>query len=615
MPDAAEEAAFERILEYLRQTRGFDFTAYKRSSLLRRMVKRMQTVEVSGFDTYLDYLQVHPDEFVELFNTILINVTSFFRDEDVWQTLAEEIVPAMAGGDASVPIRIWSAGCASGQEPYSIAMLFASVMGLGAFRDRVKVYATDVDDDALGEARQAVYTAKQVESVPAALREQYFDRRGDRFALNREVRRGVIFGHHDLIQDAPISRIDLLLCRNTLMYFHAEAQARIIQRLHFSLKAGGVLVLGRAEMLSRHSSLVDPIDLKRRIFRTIPVPRPRPRLPSPPLREEPVDASPSNSSRLRDAAFDSAADAQIMIDPAGVLVAVNAAARRFGVAEADVGSRLQNLEISYRPADLRTALDRIREDGHDITLRNVPWERAGATRFYDVTLSPMLDDHRAALGTRITFTDVTPLKRLQEELTSSKQELETAYEELQSTNEELETTNEELQSTVEELETTNEELQSTNEELETMNEELHSTNEELQTMNDELRTRSVELNVSNSYLESVLSSLRSAVIVIDRELCVDVWNTEASNLWGLREDEARGTSFFNLDIGLPVAELHQPIREVINGSSEMRDVTLSATNRKGKPLQCHVTVAALRSSDRNVTGAILLMQEAAAGNR
>jgi two-component system CheB/CheR fusion protein len=177
----------------------------------------------------------------------------------------------------------------------------------------------------------------------------------------------------------------------------------------------------------------------------------------------------------------------------------------------------------------------------------------------------------------------------------------------------LETTNEELQSTVEELETTNEELQSTNEELETMNEELQSTNEELQTMNDELRNRSTELNSSNAFLEAVFTSLRSAVVVLDRDLRVHVWNAGALDMWGLRPDEAQGTSFFTLDIGLPVGELHQPIRDILSGAAMHREITLGATNRKGKRIRCHVSVAPLVGSDRAVTGVILLMEEAVEG--
>jgi two-component system CheB/CheR fusion protein len=228
MDASAEPAAFERILEHLRQARGFDFTAYKRPSLMRRITKRMHAVGIASFDEYLDYLQVHPEEFAPLFNTILINVTSFFRDADVWDMLRENIAQIQQRDGTA--IRVWSAGCAGGQEPYSAAMVLAELFGSEGFRERVKIYATDVDEDALREARLAIYDARQVVDVPEDLLTKYFARSGDRYTFDRDLRRAVIFGRHDLIQDAPISRVDLLLCRNTLMYFNAEAQARIMAR-------------------------------------------------------------------------------------------------------------------------------------------------------------------------------------------------------------------------------------------------------------------------------------------------------------------------------------------------------------------------------------------------
>jgi two-component system CheB/CheR fusion protein len=249
MSHAADHGGFERILEYLRQARGFDFTAYKPTSLMRRVRKRMQAVEIADFDAYLDYLQVHTDEFGALFNTILINVTSFFRDPEVWESVQQTVVPELIRGDG--PIRVWSAGCASGQEAYTAAMVLAEALGLEAFRARVKIYATDVDTEALAEARRVLYTAKSLADVPPALVSKYFDRSGSElFTVNRDLRRAVIFGRHDLIQDAPISRVDLLLCRNTLMYFNAEAQARIMARFYFSVNPGGYLVLGRAKCSS-----------------------------------------------------------------------------------------------------------------------------------------------------------------------------------------------------------------------------------------------------------------------------------------------------------------------------------------------------------------------------
>jgi two-component system CheB/CheR fusion protein len=208
----------------------------------------------------------------------------------------------------------------------------------------------------------------------------------------------------------------------------------------------------------------------------------------------------------------------------------------------------------------------------------------------------------------VDFLDVTAPQTLRSELQRSKQELETAYEELQSTNEELETTNEELQSTVEELETTNEELQSANEELETMNEELQSTNGELQTINVEMRERSDELDRLNAFMESVLTSLRAAVVVLDGDMRVQVWNSRAEDLWGLRADEVIGQVLLTLDIGLPVDELTVPLRRCANGESESEERLLSALNRRGRTISCRVTCSPLYDGG-NRRGVVVLMEE------
>ncbi len=372
--------------------------------------------------------------------------------------------------------------------------------------------------------------------------------------------------------------------------------------------------MSRAEMLFSHPTSFQPVDLKRRIFSAVPKANHRERLLmlAQSSREDVMASQHPDHGRLREQAFDTSSDPQIVLDPSGALVATNAAARKqFNIVASAIGQPFRDVELSYRPAELRVAIERAREARHETTLNGVRWDQNGVVRFVDIVAAPLFDDDRAPLGMRITFVDVTPIKSLQDQLVHSKQELETAYEELQSTNEELETTNEELQSTVEELETTNEELQSTNEELETMNEELQSTNEELHSMNDELRTRSTELNEANAFLEAVFTSLHSAVVVLDREMRVLVWNDGAANLWGVRADEAQRTSFFTLDIGLPVGDLHQPIRDVLSGTVTHREVTVPATNRKGKPVLCRVDVSPLRAAEGAVIGAILLMDDTA----
>lgn len=223
--ESATDEAFEALLRYMRDSRGFDFTGYKRTSLMRRVRRRMDQAGYISFEEYLDFLQASSDEFTALFNTILINVTSFFRDAEAWDYVGAEVIPRLlAERGPDDPIRVWSAGCASGQEAYTLAMMLAEALGAEEFRQRVKIYATDVDEDALGEERGASYDAKAVESVPPEMLGRYFEQVNGRYVFRKDLRRAVIFGRNDLVTDAPISRVDLLVCRNALMYLNAETQ-------------------------------------------------------------------------------------------------------------------------------------------------------------------------------------------------------------------------------------------------------------------------------------------------------------------------------------------------------------------------------------------------------
>jgi two-component system CheB/CheR fusion protein len=612
--EPTHDPGFEELLTYLRRSRGFDFTGYKRTSLERRVRKRMQAVGITTFADYTDYLEVHPDEFAHLFNTILINVTSFFRDPPVWDYLASDVVPkVVAAKKPAEPIRVWSAGCASGEEAYTLAILLAENLGLEAFRERVKIYGTDVDNDALAQARLGTYLMKDLDDVKPPLLENYFEATGDKRVFRKDLRRNVIFGRHDLMQDAPISRLDLLVCRNCLMYFNAEAQARVLERFHFAVAEGGYLVLGKAEMLLSHGNSFAPVDLKRRVFQKVGRGAPRARLWANPLNGngDPPASPLVNHIRVREAAFDSGPVPQIVVDGNGFLTLANQQARSsFALATTDLGRPFQDVDLSFRPADLKPAIEQATTEGRPVSIREVEWAKPGSEpEFLDVQVAPLRDHaNNGVLGVSVTFTAVTGYKRLQEELRRTNAELESAYEELQSSNEELETTNEELQSTVEELETTNEELQSTNEELETMNEELQSANEELQTMNEELRQRSDELNQVNTFLESILASFRGGVVVVDRDMMVLVWNHRAENLWGLRAAEVRDKHFMNLDIGLPVAELRQPIRACLAGEAGV-GMAVDAVNRRGRPIRCQVTCTPLVGSGDEARGVILHMEE------
>jgi two-component system CheB/CheR fusion protein len=612
MKNTPNPPGFDRLLEYLRDSRGLDLAGYKTSTLSRRIEKRMGMVGAATYPAYIDYLEVHPDEFEQLFNTILINVTAFFRDVQTFELLRRTILPAIIQARApDAPIRVWSAGCASGEEPYSVAILLAELLGPQQFRDRVKIYATDVDEEALSAARQATYTEKQMEEVPPDLKSKYFDQVGPRWVVKKEHRRSVIFGRHELLDDAPISRIDLLMCRNTLMYFNQEAQERITARFHFSLRDGGFLVLGKAETLLKFAGTFEPIDLKHRVFRKHTAEPSSDRVQGAfSAREDRVGID-GISQRLRDMAFDDDPNAQLVIDGRGVLVIANRRARElFGLHSRDIGRPMQDLEVSYRPLELRSRIEDAHTRSQSVQVADVAWPMPGGDRrYFNVYITPILDGPEGNVGTKVLFVDVSRQRELQDELQRSRQDLETAYEELQSTNEELETTNEELQSTVEELETTNEELQSTNEELETINEQLHTTNEELGEVNQELRKRGADLTRSNVFLSGILRTVPLGVVVMNDDLHVELWNDVAADMWGVRQTEVKGKHFLGLEIGLPVQQLRQPLLQLRHAPDTVSETIIQATNRHGRPMKVRVLCSSVGGAAAGGHGEILLMQE------
>jgi two-component system, chemotaxis family, CheB/CheR fusion protein len=607
---SVDAEGLEDLLEFIRESRGFDFTGYKRTSLTRRINKRLGDVGVSNYLDYRDLLETNTEEFTSLFNTILINVTSFFRDTEAWEFLQRDVIPALLGeADPDEEIRIWSAGCSSGEEAYSLAIMFAEVLGLDEAVRRVKIYGTDVDEDALRSARSGVYSERSLEPLSRELRQKYFDAVAGGYALRTDLRRRVIFGRHDVTGDAPISRLHLLVCRNTLMYFNVETQSQIIDRFDFALRETGFLFLGKAEILLADSERFATVNMRHRIFRR----RPGVAGASPHPAKLRFEATPRSLVReagahraLRDLAVELAPYPVLCLDTNGLLAVVNSQARAtFGLTIHDVGKRFRDLEISYRPLELRSLIDQARSELKTVRVNTVERQVKDQLRYFNVIIQPLCGDRMELFGVSVAFIDTTLSTRLQRELQQNREDLESAYEEQQSTNEELETTNEELQSSIEEFETTNEELQSTNEELETTNEELQSGNEELETMNEELRSRTGELEETRLFLEGVLSSIGAAVVVVDSEFRVRTWNRGAEELWGLRNAEVHQQSFLKLDFGLPTSQLAESLEHCIKTGEIRGPLPLKAVNRKGRSLVCTVTMSPL---DGTGGGVVILME-------
>jgi chemotaxis methyl-accepting protein methylase len=266
-----EASELEDLLDYLKRVHQVDLTGYKRPSLLRRTLIRMQQVGVEQYQDYLEYLNQQPDEVTHLLNTVFINVTCFFRDRPVWDYLANQVIPHIIATKASNdPIRVWSTGCASGEETYSLAMLLIEALGVEQFQQRVRIYGTDADQDAVMQARRGCYSVAAVEAIPPDLLEQCFERTTAGYQWQRSLRNPIIFHHHNLIQAPPLPHIDLLVCRNLLMYLTSEAQVQALARFHFSLKRNGFLLLGQAEnpmVTCPRQSFFTPVNRQAKLFK------------------------------------------------------------------------------------------------------------------------------------------------------------------------------------------------------------------------------------------------------------------------------------------------------------------------------------------------------------
>ena len=555
--------AFLRLLEKLSAEHHFDFRDYKVTSLARRIQTRMSQVGIADPDAYIEHLGRHSEEAERLFNTILINITSFLRDGPAWEFLGEKVVPGLIESAAATrSIRVWSAGCATGEEPYSVALLLAERLGDRAGSIDVKIYGTDVDEDALTVARHGLYRLEQLKEVPSALVDRYFTRDGQLFRVRRDLRRWCIFGRHNLVQDPPLSHLDLVVCRNLLIYFKTNLQQRLLPRFHYALRGRGVLFLGKSESLLARSRWFTPLSAKWRIFeRTSLVPaRPEPAV----LRAESESTADEMTREGGDRAprplpmegvVDGLPFGVLVVEPDDTVRSWNPAmAALFEIpTESALGRKFRDLDISYRAEGLRARMEEAKEGRVPVRLEQLEFtRRSGLSVHVDVRIVPLLERHRL-LGLVVTVVDVSESARLRDEVARVTEQNATVTEELQSTNEELETTNEELESTNEELETTNEELQSTNEELLATVDELQATNAELQRL--------------ALYHASVVQSVDQAIVVLDRAFVVTSWNPAAEELWGLPAAQAIGREFFSLPLGPVIGVAREAVTRIGQGAA------------------------------------------------
>ncbi|MFL5426454.1 MAG: CheR family methyltransferase [Myxococcales bacterium] len=568
--DEPQARELEEILQKLREARNFDFRSYKRATLYRRVLRRMQDHGKSTLAEYSALLDSHPAEYDALLSSMFIKVTSFFRDKDTWDELSKRVIPQMlAEKRPGEEIRAWCAGCATGEEAFSLALTLAEVLGPSFTNQDVKVFGTDVDEKAIAFARHAHYASDHVESVPPRLLKEWFVEENAGYTIRKDIRRCVVFGVNNVLGDAPISRLDLLLCRNVFIYLDAKMQKRVLHRFHYALRRNGILVLGKSELIPFAAKIYDTVDLSRRIYRKDgkrEVDLGQERLVGL-LEQETIDRTAQDVTAdlgtldqfHRDVLQSLRVPVVATTMDGAVMLWNGAASALWGRSESEVtGKKVASLNLPGLSGELLIEKSRAVRDGRserEVSPGSVPAGDSVPARQLDVEVSILRDPAGERQGLVYVAHDVTTFREMEvearratDERQSSFEELQTLTEEMQSSNEELETTNEELQSANEELQTTNEELQSTNEELETTNEELQSTNAELDATNRELAHRTEEMNKLAFYQRTILRSLSAAVVVLDTQGRINMWNLAAERLLGLAEGEALGQVLWTLAI-------------------------------------------------------------------
>lgn len=452
---------FEALLEYLKHNRGCDLTGYKRPTLIRRFSRRMQQLRVGCYQDYLQYLQNYPQEWLALLDSIFINVTSFFRDRDTWSYLEREIVPKIiANKQPDEPIRVWSAGCASGKEVYSLAILFAEALGIEACSQRVQFYATDVDKATLQQARQGVYDVDEVTGLTPDLLKKYFELTKQGYVFNRKLRRQIVFGHHNLSEDVPISKIDLLACRNTLMYFNPDIQAKILLRLHFALNHNSFLFLGKHESLTAQRSIFALVSLKYRIYTKESQLGLNNRFSAnSKFRPKPVSESLVTQLHFWQAAFETSPFAQLAVGSNNHLVAVNERANvLFGFTLDDWNLPFLELEPG-KLLSSQAALGRFHCNHRPVNLKNVSWTTSEGTKYLDIFIAPIFSRNKYLLAINFTFIDASDRQQLTQKLEYQHSELARVTQTLQQTRAALESTRIELEDSQKEVEDLHQKMQ------------------------------------------------------------------------------------------------------------------------------------------------------------
>jgi len=629
-PDGGTDSALEHAVALLRAHTGHDFSAYKKSTAYRRIERRMAIHQLPRIDAYVDYLRANPQEIDLLFKELLIGVTSFFRDPVAWGLLERQALPDLiAANPGGAALRAWVVGCSTGEEAYSLAIAFRETLERVKPKGRfsLQIFATDLHDDAIAKARTGVFPPNIAADIPLDRLARYFTETESGYRIGKEIRQMVTFAPQDVILDPPFTKLDLLTCRNLLIYFEPELQKRLMALFHFSLNPGGVLFLGSAETAGTAGGKFEAFDRKVRLFRrlggvekagpAVLQPRPEVRLPSPP--QGPAPSAPRNTlaAMANQVLLERFAPAAVLVGHLGDIVYINGRTGRY--LEPAAGKANWNVHAMARPGlrnELAAALQKATRDKADVVVRPLRIDDDAGGHLVRVVVHYLDQPESMRSMLMIVFSELpepAPASHRPGPRSPRAEKLEAlllqANEENRSHREEMQTAQEELKSSNEELQSTNEELQSTNEEMTTSKEELQSTNEELQMVNHELNARLDELSWASNDMVNLLNGTGLAAIFLTGEFKVRRFTTHATRFFKLIPGDVGRllsdivTDLVEVDL---VADAENVLRTLLVSESEAR-------TRDGSTFW--VRIIPYRISDHTIDGVVVTFAEVTANQR
>lgn len=622
--DSSMRGALEKILILMRSRTGHDFSYYKKNTLYRRIERRMGIHQLDKIANYVRFLNENPEELDLLFKELLIGVTGFFRDPHVWQVLRDQTLPKLLSNHPTRQLRAWVAGCSTGEEAYTLAILFREVVEqLKPGKNfKLQIFATDLDRDAIDKARQGAFSEGiSADLTPEQLR-RYFTKEESGYRVRTEIREMVIFSPHSLIMDPPFTKLDILSCRNLLIYLAPEMQKKLFPLFHYSLNPGGILILGNAETIGHFTGHFATISGKSRIYQ---------RLDSA-VRPDPIEF-PSSFAPGLSAASDTLearrpyqniqtqaeqlvlrryAPPSVLVNELGNILHIGGRTGKY--LEPAAGKANLNVFAMARDGlrhELASAFQKAMRQAGPVIQRGLKIDTNGGSQHADLIVERLDETEPLAGLVLIVFCDIAaPVEAKPSARTKGKTEqhprlaeveleLRQNREELRNTREQMQTSQEELRSANEEMQSTNEEMQSTNEELTTSKEEMQSLNEELQTVNVELQGRLDELSLSNNDMKNLLNSTEVATLFLDKELKIRRFTTQATKIIKLIPGDV-GRSISDLASDLLYPELCEDAREVLRQLGSMEK---SVRTRKGSWFSARIMP--YRTLDDRIDGVVI----------